>query len=169
MSVTINIYFLYIMQYKITYTMIDLYYYGKKNVLCEVNAIYLEPWTQDSVSSYNVFDSASATGLIHTLKHQKAWYSRAHITVLFMCLESEWESLGWIATHPNPLSNNVRCGERELICFQFSCFLAIVITLRLSYIGAWALKPSPIWRNTKKWFHKFLFYVFPQLFCFSSF
>lgn len=46
---------------------------------------------------------------IHTLRHQKA-YSRAHVAVLFMCLESEWESLGWIATHPNPLSNNVRCG-----------------------------------------------------------
>lgn len=76
--------------------------------------------------------------------------SRAHVAALFMCLESEWESLGWIATHPNPLSNNVRCGGRINLFFGFSCFLAIVITLRLSYIGAWALKASPAWRNTKK-------------------
>lgn len=87
--------------------------------------------------------------------------SRAHVAALFMCLESEWESLGWIATHPNPLSNNVRCGGRINLFFVFSCFLAIVITLRLSYIGAWALKASPAWRNTKKkGFRKFLFLFF---------
>lgn len=65
-----------------------------------------------------------------------------------------------MATHPNPLSNNVRC-ERELICFQFSCFLAIVITLRLSYIGARALKPSPAWRNTKRNYSISFSSVFP--------
>lgn len=57
----------------------------------------------------------------------------------------------------------------KLICFQFSCFLAIVITLRLSYIGAWALKPSPAWRNTKKWFHKFLFFSLFLNSCFFLF
>lgn len=58
---------------------------------------------------HNVFGRTSSMEKIHTLRHQKA-YSRAHVAVLFMCLEFEWESLGWIATHPNPLSNNVRCG-----------------------------------------------------------
>ena len=72
---------------------------------------------------------------IHTLKHQKTQFPHVHITVLFMCLEFEWESLGWIATHPNPLSNNVCCGE-GIHLFSVFMFLAIVIALRLSYIGA---------------------------------
>lgn len=58
---------------------------------------------------------------IHTLRHQKA-SSHAHIAVLFMCLESEWESLGWIATHPNPLRNNVRCGGKINLFSVFMFF-----------------------------------------------
>lgn len=58
---------------------------------------------------------------IHTLRHRKAC-SRAHIDVLFMCLESEWESLGWITTHPNPLSNNVHCGGRINLFSVFMFF-----------------------------------------------
>lgn len=125
-----------------------------------------EPWHWSQFLAIQCLFRASSMEKIHTFRHQKA-YSRAHVAVLFMCLESEWESLGWIATHPNPLSNNVRCGGK-INLFSVSCFLAIVITLRLSYIGAWALKPSPAWRNTKKWFHKFLFSLFLKS-CFFSF
>lgn len=85
--------------------------------------------------------------------------------LLFTCLESEWVCLRWITTHPNPLSNNVRC-ERKLICFQFWCFLAIVNTLRLSCNRPRALKPSPVWKNTKK--KKCFHYSFFPLFLILS-
>lgn len=61
---------------------------------------------------------------------------RAHVTVLFMFLESKWESLGWFASYPNPLSNNEQCGER-INHFQFSCYLAIAVTLRQRNIKGW--------------------------------
>lgn len=76
----------------------------------------------------------------------------------------------WAGLPPTQILWGTMCAVGgKLICFQFSCFLAIVITLRLSYIGAGALKPSPAWRKTKKWFHKFLFSLFVESCFFSLF
>lgn len=128
--------------------------------LCDVNVVDMFQSDRIKVS---VFTSRRA-GFGAENEASEAVF-RVPRALLFTCPESKWACLCWIATHPNPLSNNVRCGGK-LICFQFWCFLAIVNTLRLNCNRPRAFKPSPVWMNTKekKCFH----YSFSLSFLFSA-
>lgn len=67
----------------------------------------------------NIFDCASARGWIHTLRHQRAHCSRAHVSVLFMCAEYEWRVLGLDRLLPKSSEGQCALWGEDSFVFSF--------------------------------------------------